>query len=52
MKNIKKQNTYKIKTINAAYKMIVQNTNTALGDTSIQYSIMIFGNQPDNCHEQ
>ena len=27
------------------YKIIVQNTNTVLQDTSIQYSITIFGNQ-------
>ena len=39
------QITFKIKIINTANKIIVQNTNIALQDTGIQYSIIVFGNQ-------
>ena len=31
--------------MNTAHELIVQNTNTALQDAGIQYSITIFGNQ-------
>ena len=38
--------------MNTTLKLIVQNTNTALQDAGTQYSITIFGNQGDICHEQ
>ena len=36
---------YKTKKINATYKIIVQCAITALQDTSIQYTFIMFGNQ-------
>ena len=39
--------------INITYKMILENTNTELEDnTGIQYSITIFEDQANICHEQ
>ena len=40
-----KMKQVKTKIINTTYKIILQNTNTALQDTGIQYSIIIFGIQ-------
>ena len=40
-----KMKQVKTKIMNTTYKIILQNTNTALQDTGIQYSIIIFGIQ-------
>ena len=36
---------FKVNVINTTNKIVVQNTNIALQDTGIQYSIIVYGNQ-------
>ena len=46
-KKNKKKTTYKIKTINTTNQIKVQSATTALQDTGIKFSVIVFGNQAE-----